>query len=47
MEVLDPFMGIYGMRRFPITLYAGEWRKVLSMRRRILELIDEHEDELE
>ena len=40
-------VSLYGMRRrFPITLYAEEWKKALSMRRKILDFIQEHDDEL-
>ena len=40
-------VSLYGIRRrFPITLYAEEWKKALSMRRKILDFIQEHDDEL-
>lgn len=39
-------LSVYGLSRFPVTLYKEQWRKLLARRDEILEFIDEHEDEL-
>jgi hypothetical protein len=35
-----------GLRRFPVTLYAEEWRRVLAMQADILKFIEDNRDHL-
>jgi hypothetical protein len=37
---------VYGLGRFPITLYQEQWTKLLDMTDQILEFIAEHKSEL-
>ncbi|MBW2494926.1 MAG: hypothetical protein JRE43_09260 [Deltaproteobacteria bacterium] len=39
-------VSLYGIRRFPITLYADEWDTVLGMADEIRSFISQHGDEL-
>ena len=39
-------VSLYGIRRFPITFYAGEWDIILGMTNEIQTFIKEHEGEL-
>jgi multidrug resistance efflux pump len=41
-------MSIYGMGRFPVTLYKGQWRRVLTDEfiAEMREFLDVHDDEL-
>lgn len=39
-------VSVYGIRRFPITFYKGEWDILLGMEEEIREFIEEHDDEL-
>jgi hypothetical protein len=39
-------VSLYGIRRFPITFYAGEWEIVLSMADEVQAFIKENEGEL-
>ena len=40
-------VSIYGLQRFPVTLYASQWRRILSEGDEILRFIEEHEQELD
>jgi hypothetical protein len=39
-------VSVYGLGRFPITLYKEQWRKLLEMSDEILRFIAENEDKL-
>ncbi len=39
-------LSIYGMGRFPVTLYKEQWTKLLSIADDIKKFIDENEDRL-
>lgn len=39
-------LSLYGMGRFPVTLYKEQWLKVLNMSDEIKQFIEEHEGEL-
>ncbi len=39
-------VSLYGIRRFPVTLYADEWEKVLGMAGEIRAFIRENEGQL-
>ncbi|HKW09227.1 MAG TPA: hypothetical protein VJO33_02545 [Gemmatimonadaceae bacterium] len=39
-------VSVYGLGRFPITLYKEQWTKLLDMADQIREFIVEHESEL-
>ena len=39
-------VSLYGIRRFPITFYADEWEKVLSMSDEVTQFIAENTDAL-
>ena len=39
-------VSVYGLGRFPITLYQEQWTKLLDMADQIREFITEHESEL-
>ena len=39
-------LSVYGLGRFPVTLYKEQWRKLLSMSSEITTFLDAHEDEL-
>ena len=39
-------VSVYGLGRFPLTLYKEQWEKVLAMEKDIRALIAEHETEL-
>ena len=39
-------VSVYGMGRFPVTLYKEQWRKLLKKTDEILEFITENEDSL-
>ncbi|AXC16255.1 hypothetical protein ACPOL_7057 (plasmid) [Acidisarcina polymorpha] len=39
-------LSVYGLGRFPITLYKEQWRKVLSMAAEIEEYIQENDSKL-
>lgn len=39
-------VSVYGLRRFPITLYESEWRQILERKEVILQFLKRHEDEL-
>lgn len=39
-------VSLYGIRRFPITFYLEEWRKILDMGDEIRAFLSEHESEL-
>ena len=39
-------LSIYGLRRFPVTLYKEQWQKLLGMADEIREFLLEHDAEL-
>jgi hypothetical protein len=39
-------VSLYGIRRFPITFYVEEWKRILGMKAQIESFIAQHEDEL-
>jgi len=39
-------LSIYGMGRFPVTLYKEQWTRLLDMKDDILAFIEANEDEL-
>jgi len=39
-------VSVYGLGKFPITLYKEQWRKLLALATSILEFIDAHEGQL-
>lgn len=39
-------VSVYGMGRFPVTLYKEQWQKLLDKRDEILEFIAENDSEL-
>ena len=39
-------LSVYGMGRFPVTLYKEQWTKLLAMSAEILEFIKEHDAQL-
>jgi len=39
-------VSLYGLGRFPVTLYKEQWEKVLSFTGEIKKFIEEHNDEL-
>lgn len=41
-------LSVYGMGKWPVTLYAGQWKRLLQAKvvEGILEYLDEHEEEL-
>jgi len=39
-------MSVYGMGRFPVTLYKEQWQRLLDAKEGILEFISEHDSEL-
>jgi hypothetical protein len=39
-------LSIYGMGKFPVSLFAGQWQRLLAEKDAILAFIEEHKDEL-
>jgi hypothetical protein len=39
-------VSVYGLGRFPVTLYKEQWSKLLALSDQILEFIKEHDAEL-
>lgn len=39
-------VSIYGLQRFPVTLYASQWLRILDLGDDIRKFINEHRDEL-
>ncbi len=39
-------LSVYGMGRFPVTLYKEQWLKLLSIAEEIKSFIEEHNDKL-
>jgi hypothetical protein len=39
-------VSVYGLGRFPVTLYKEQWTRLLTMSAEILEFIKEHDAEL-
>jgi hypothetical protein len=39
-------LSVYGMGRFPVTLYREQWEKLLAMSDQILEFIQANDDKL-
>lgn len=39
-------LSVYGLGRFPVTLYRGQWERLLSAKEDILQFIEDHSAEL-
>ena len=39
-------LSVYGMGRFPVTLYKEQWLRLLDIKDELREFIDTHENEL-
>ena len=39
-------VSVYGLSRFPVTLYKSQWKRLMAMKDAILAFIDEHDAEL-
>ncbi len=39
-------LSVYGLGRFPVTLYKEQWSKLLAVSDSILEFIEQHQDQL-
>lgn len=39
-------LSLYGLGRFPVTLYRGQWERLLSMKDEIVEFIEANADQL-
>lgn len=39
-------VSLYGVGRWPVTLYYEQWKKLLSVANHISEFLEEHKDEL-
>lgn len=39
-------LSVYGLGRFPVTLYKGQWTRLLEKKDEILEFIQENDDQL-
>lgn len=39
-------ISIYGMGRFPVTLYASQWLRILGIADQIVKFVDDHRSEL-
>lgn len=39
-------VSVYGLHRFPVTLYREQWIKLLAVKEELLQYIEEHEPEL-
>jgi len=39
-------VSVYGIQRYPVTLYKSQWRKLLAMADTIREFIEDNEDRL-
>ena len=39
-------LSVYGMGRFPVTLYREQWEKLLAMADQIRQFIQEHDQQL-
>ncbi len=39
-------LSVYGLGRFPVTLYKEQWTKLLAVSDSILEFIEQHQDQL-
>ncbi len=39
-------VSVYGLQRFPVTLYAEQWERLLKDSEKILAFIQEHRSEL-
>jgi hypothetical protein len=39
-------LSVYGLGRFPVTLYKEQWSKLLAVSNDILEFIEQHQDQL-
>jgi hypothetical protein len=37
---------VYGLQRFPVTLYREQWERLLAAKDRLLQFLEEHESEL-
>lgn len=39
-------ISIYGLQRFPVTLYADQWKRILAKKDKLLAFMDQHKSEL-
>ncbi len=39
-------LSVYGMGRFPVTLYKEQWLKLLSIAQDLKQFIEDHDDQL-
>lgn len=39
-------LSVYGLGRFPVTLYKEQWAKLLERKDELLQFIEDHQDEL-
>lgn len=39
-------LSVYGLGRFPVTLYAGQWQRLLPMAAEITQFIEAHKADL-
>ena len=39
-------VSLYGLRRFPITVYADEWERILDLSGKVRQFIKENQDSL-
>jgi hypothetical protein len=37
---------VYGLGRFPVTLYYGQWQELLKEKDKLLEFLEQHKSEL-
>jgi hypothetical protein len=39
-------VSVYGLGRFPVTLYYQQWTRLLEEKEKLLEFLDQHKSEL-
>ena len=39
-------LSLYGLRRFPVTFYKEEWKKIIAEGKNILQFIEDHDEQL-
>jgi hypothetical protein len=39
-------LSVYGLGRFPVTLYGGQWERLAKAMPQLLEFIEEHREEM-
>jgi hypothetical protein len=39
-------VSVYGLSRFPVTLYYGQWKRLLEVKEELQAFLDEHKAEL-